>query len=70
MTFDAPNIIAALIFSAVGFVYCSFGKKTTQPKFFFPGVGLLFYSYLTPSLAWNIGVGILLSVVPFLPFFS
>lgn len=69
MTFDAPNIIVALIFSAVGFVYLSFGKKTTRPKYFISGALLLAYSYFTPTLAWNIGVGLLLSAIPFLPFF-
>lgn len=69
MTFDFPNIMVALLFSAVGFVYMSFGKRRTEPKFFIVGALLLAYSYFTPTLAWNIGVGILLSAVPFLPFF-
>ncbi len=69
MTFDFPNIMVALFFSAVGFVYFSFGKKQTQPKFFITGAALFVYSYFTPTLAWNIGVGILLAAVPFLPFF-
>jgi hypothetical protein len=67
LDFDAPNIICSVLFSVVGLAYLRFGKRRTEPKFYFVGAVLLVYSYAMPSLAWNIGVGILLTAVPFLP---
>jgi len=62
--FDAPNIIAALVFSALGFVYFSYGKKQTKMPLVITGGLLMGYSYFTPTLAWNIGVGLLLALLP------
>ena len=67
MSFDVPSIIVTLIFSAVGFVYFAYGKKQAEFRFMACGMALMIYSYFVSSLAWNIGVGVLLSAAVFLP---
>lgn len=66
MDFDAPNIIAMVVFSGVGFVYFSYGKRMTEPRFMLSGAALFAYSYFTPSIAWTVGLGLLISAVPFI----
>ena len=64
MTFDAPNIICALIFSAVGLGYFRYGKKQAEPRMMIIGLGLMVYSYFTPTIAWNVIAGAALSALP------
>ena len=67
MSFDVPSIIVTLIFSAVGFVYFAYGKKQQEFRFMALGMALMTYTYFVSSLAWNIGVGVVLTVAAFLP---
>ena len=64
--FSLSDILVSLIFSAIGFVYFSYGKKQAQFKLMVCGLGLMVYSYFTPTIIWNIGVGVVLSALPFI----
>lgn len=68
MSFDGPQLIFGFIFSGVGFVYMSYGKKMQRLSYLLCGVTLMIYPYFTDSLAPLIGIGAVLSAVPwFIP---
>ncbi|MDA8442908.1 MAG: hypothetical protein M0Z55_11110 [Peptococcaceae bacterium] len=54
-----------LVISSVGLAYFVYGKKTTRLIFLIVGLVLMFYSYFIPGVALNVGVGIILALVPF-----
>lgn len=54
------------MFSLVGFLYLKQGKKNAEMKYAIAGILLVVFGYFTPSVAWTIGIGILLSAAPFL----
>lgn len=66
MDFNVPVLIASLVFSCVGYVYFSYGKRTTNLQMTATGISLMVYGYFTPSLIACIGVGALLSALPFI----
>jgi len=65
MNFDIYAILVSLVFSGVGFVYFSFGRRTVNFPVMFTGLVLMGYSYFTPTAAWSLAVGLTLSALPF-----
>lgn len=66
MTLDWNFIVVSLAFSAVGFVYFSYGKKQAKIPMMLCGLSLMVYTYFVDSIMWSILIGILLSVTPLL----
>ena len=66
MNFDWPQLIVGLIFSCVGFVYFSYGKRTQTFQIMICGLALMTYSYFVDSMTATIIVGLVLSALPFL----
>lgn len=66
MDFDWNVIIASLVFSAVGYVYFSYGRRTTNIQLVMIGISLMVYGYFTPSLLACVLVGSGLSALPFI----
>lgn len=67
MNWDWPSISVALIFSAVGFVYVSYGRRQAAVGFLLSGVALMGYSYFVDSWLWAMVIGIALTLAPFVP---
>ncbi len=57
LNFSFGNIAAGLVFSGIGFVAFTFGKKTGQFKLMALGGVLMVFSYFTPSTALTCLVG-------------
>ena len=66
MNFDVPNIVVMLIFSGIGFVYLSYGRKLGEFDFIISGVLLMVYSYFTPSVLWTVIVGAIITAIPYI----
>ena len=66
MDFNVPVIIASIVFSSVGYVYFSYGKRTTNLQITATGIALMAYGYFTPTLLACVGVGAALLALPFL----
>lgn len=64
-SFDINLILVNLLFSGVGFVYLSFGRRTSNFPVMLTGIALMAYGYFTPSLVSCVLVGVLLSALPF-----
>ena len=64
MSFDAPTIISALITSAIGFVYFSYGKKRADLPYIICGVALMAYSYFCDSWITVVLIGAALTAAP------
>ena len=69
MKFDLMLILVLLIFSSVGLVYLNYGRKLGELRYVLTGIMLLLYGYFTPSLAWAVGLGVLLAVLPYVRLF-
>jgi hypothetical protein len=65
MDFDWPLIITGFIFSGVGFVYFSYGRKQVNVPIAICGVALMGYPYVAPTVIWSIVIGGVLSALPF-----
>lgn len=66
MGFSLPEIIVSFLFSAVGFIYFRIGKNRVQYNLLFCGMALMGYSYFVPNVTVSIGLGVGLTVLPFL----
>ena len=66
MDFNFPVIIVGMIFSGVGFVYFSYGKRMQKPNLLICGLILMIYPYLFDGMMGTVLVGALLSGIPFL----
>lgn len=66
MNLTANSLFVGLFFGTLGFAYLSYGRKRPAPLFAVAGIFLMGYSYFVESLAWNIGIGVVLLMVPFL----
>jgi hypothetical protein len=64
--FDWPLLIVGLIFSAAGFVYFSYGKRTQSFNIMMCGMALMVYTYFVDSMAASIIIGLVLSALPFI----
>lgn len=65
MDFDFKVIVASIIFSTIGFVYFSYGKRLTNLPITATGMALMIYGYFTPSLLACVLIGAFLSALPF-----
>lgn len=54
---SAGNIIAGLIFSGVGFVAFTYGKREGRHRTMVMGIVLMVYPYFTPGAAITCAVG-------------
>ena len=61
--FSTPNIIAGILFSIVGFVAFSYGKKMGMWKPMSIGLALMGYSWFVPNVWANWIVGTALCVL-------
>ena len=50
---EASGLIARLIFSSIGVVDFTYGKRTERYRVMALGGALMAYSYFTPSAAWT-----------------
>ena len=66
MNFDFSVIIASIAFSAVGYIYFSYGRRMTNVPIVACGIALMAYGYFTPSLLACILVGLAFSALPFI----
>jgi hypothetical protein len=62
MDFSAGNIIAGLVFSGVGFVAFTYGKREGRFRTMCLGIALMVYPYFTPGAAITCVVGVALLV--------
>ncbi len=60
MDFDLPNLACSLVFSVIGLGLFRFARKQSDIRRVLVAVTLMGYSYFTPNLAWNLGVGLVL----------
>jgi hypothetical protein len=60
-SFDFGNLIAGIIFSGIGFVAFTYGKKAGQFKIMGMGGLLMVYPYFTPSTLLTCLVGAILT---------
>lgn len=63
---DWPYYILMIVFSCVGFVYFSFGKKMNEFWYMIAGISLMFYGYMCDSWIESLIFGLVLSGIPFL----
>lgn len=59
--FSAANIIGNLLFSSIGYVAFSYGKKMDKIRVMVLGGVLMGYSYVVPNTFWMYAVGIILT---------
>ena len=65
MDLSLGGIIAALIFSSIGFVGFTYGKRTQQFRLMGLGAALMVYPYFVKGLLLNYLVGTVLTVLLF-----
>ena len=65
MDFNWPLLIVGFVFSCVGFVYFSYGKRMQLFNMMMCGLVLMVYTYFVDSLAMSVIIGLLLSALPF-----
>lgn len=61
-TFSAANIIGNLLFSGIGYVAYSYGRKMDKTKVMIQGGVLMAYSYFVTDTVWMYVVGTALTV--------
>jgi hypothetical protein len=65
MDFDFPLIFAGLVFSSVGLVYFSYGRRMKNLNLLFCGMALMVYPYFVDKMVVTIVIGAALSGMPF-----
>jgi hypothetical protein len=65
MTGDWSYYIFILVFSGIGFVYFSYGKKMLLFSYVFAGMSLMIFGYFCDSWLQVLGIGGLLTLAPF-----
>ena len=63
--FTASFLFASLLWGSVGLGYFIYGKKQGRPLLLALGLGLMIFPYFISNLAWMIGIGVVLTVLPF-----
>ena len=63
---DMPLIISGFVFSALGFIYFSYGRKLKKLEITLCGIGLMIYPYFVTSINVSIAIGVVVSLIPFL----
>lgn len=66
MDFDWPVIIVGFLFSCVGFVYFSFGKRMGKPHILVCGMVLMAFTYFMDGMLATVLVGLTVSGLPFI----
>lgn len=66
MELNLPLIVVGLVFSGVGFVYFSFGRRQANLHLIVNGLVLMVYPYFVTSVLWSVIVGVAIGVLPFL----
>ena len=59
--FSAANIIGNLLFSGLGYIAYSYGKKMDKTRVMIQGGVLMAYSYFVPDTVWLYAIGTALS---------
>jgi uncharacterized oligopeptide transporter (OPT) family protein len=62
LNLSAGNIIAGLLFSGIGFVAFTYGKREERYRTMVMGIVMMVYPYFTPSTTITCVVGAALSV--------
>lgn len=62
---DPTSLFFSIVFSFVAMGYYSYGKKNSL-YFQLAGIGLFFVTFFISNVAWLIGSGILLIILPFI----
>jgi hypothetical protein len=65
MDIDWPYYIIILIFSAVGYVFFSYGRKMVLVWYIVAGIGLMGYGYLCHTWVQALVFGTILTALPF-----
>jgi hypothetical protein len=65
MDLNPPQILAALVGSALGYVYFSYGRSQEDWPLVASGIALMAYSFFVTSLLWLVVVGVAIAVAPF-----
>lgn len=60
-SFSAANIIGNLLFSSIGYVAYSYGRKMDKTRVMIQGVVLMGYSYIVPDTFWMYAIGTVLT---------
>lgn len=61
-SFSAANIIGNLLFSGIGYIAYSYGKKMDKTRVMITGVVLMAYSYVVSDTLWMYAIGSVLTV--------
>lgn len=59
--FSAANIIGNLLFSGIGYIAYSYGKKMDKTRVMLTGVALMGYSYVVSDTLWMYAIGTVLT---------
>jgi hypothetical protein len=65
MDLNPLQILAALVGSALGYVYFSYGRSRADWPLVASGIALMAYSFFVTSLLWLVVVGVAIAVAPF-----
>lgn len=60
-SFSAANIIGNLLFSGIGYIAYSYGKKMDKTRVMLVGVALMGYSYVVSDTLWMYVIGSVLT---------
>ena len=66
MDFSVSSLLIGVITGAVGMGYFVYGKKQQEWLPLCCGIGLMTYSWFIDGLIWNIIIGVVLTVVPWI----
>lgn len=61
------GLAASALFSVVGYLWFQHGRRSVELLPMFCGVALMGYSYLFESTAWIVGLGIVFTMLPWVP---
>ncbi|WP_203142017.1 hypothetical protein [Marinobacter mangrovi] len=65
---DPTTLLVALVFSSIGLGYFIYGRRQQDKRYFYTGLGLMFYPYVVSAVWPMVGVGVVLLILPrFLP---
>ncbi len=64
MDFDPGFLLLSVIFSGIGFVYFTYGRKQSKIPTLILGIVMMVYPYFLDSKLWLVAWGIVLSLIP------
>ena len=65
LNFSWPGLIGNLLFSSIGFIAFSYGKKNSEMKTMLIGIGLMGYAYFVGNTTMIYVVGVVLTALLF-----